>query len=56
MLELSLETSFITFCSRGTHYGTYSDVALLVENVNSISLLEFQDNKSICGSAFKKFE
>ena len=56
MLELSLRTSFTTFCSRGTHYGTSSAATLLVEDINSISLLEFQDNNSISGSAFKKFK
>ena len=53
MLELSLQTSFTTFCSRGTHYGTSSDATLLVENINSSSLLEIQDNNSVSGSAYK---
>ena len=48
MLELSLQTSFTTFCSRGTHYGTSSAATLLVEDINSIyiSLLEIQENNS----------
>ena len=41
MLELSLQTSFVTFCSRGIS----SAATLLVENTNSSSLLEIQDNK-----------
>ena len=53
MLQLSLQTNFTTFCFRGTHYGTSSAAILLVENVNSSSLLDIQDNKSISGSAFK---
>ena len=53
MLELSLQTSFTTFGSRGTCYGTSSAATLLVENVNGSSLLEIQDNNSIGGSAFK---
>ena len=53
VLELSLQTSFITFCSRGTHYGTSSAATLLAENINSSSLLEIQDNNSVSGSAYK---
>ena len=53
MLELSLQTSFTTFCSIGIHYGTSSAINLLVENRNSTSLLEIQGNNSISGSAFK---
>ena len=53
MLELSLQTSFTTFCSRGTHYGTSSAATLLVENINSSSLLEIQDNNSVSSSAYK---
>ena len=54
MLELSLQTSFTTFCSSGTHYnGTSSAATLLVENINSSSLLEIQDNNSVSGSAYK---
>ena len=53
MLELSLQTSFTNFCSRGIHYGTSSAVTLLVENLNSSFLLEIQDNNSISGSVFK---
>ena len=52
VLKLSLQTSFITFCSRGTHYGTSSDATLLVENINSSSLLEIQDNYCVSGSAY----
>ena len=47
MLELSLQTSFTTFCSRGTHYGTSPAATLLVENVDSSSLLEIRDNISV---------
>ena len=54
MLELSLQTSFTSFCSRGTHYGTSASAAtLLVENINSSSWLEIQDNNSESGSAYK---
>ena len=55
MHELSLQTSFTTFCSRsgGTHYGTSSAATLLAENINSFSLLEIQDNNSESGSAYK---
>ena len=53
LLELSLQTSFTTFCSRGTHYGTSSAAMLLVENINISSLLEIQDNNSVSGSANK---
>ena len=53
MLELSLQASFTTFCSRGTHYGTSSAATLLVEDVNNSSLLEIQDNNSASGSAYK---
>ena len=52
MLELSLQTSFITFCSRGTHYGISSAATLSVENIDSSSLLEIQDNYSVSGSAY----
>ena len=55
MLELSLQTSFTTFCSRGTHYSTSSAAILLVENINSSSLLEIQDNNRVSGSADKNF-
>ena len=51
MLELSLYTSFTTFCQR--HYGTSSAATLLIENKNSSSLLEIQDNNSVSGSAYK---
>ena len=54
MLELSLQTSFTTLSSRGTHYGTSSAASLLAENINSTSLLEMQENNSISGSAFEK--
>ena len=37
---------------RGTHYG-YGTAILLVENINSSSLLEIQDNNSVSGSAYK---
>ena len=47
MLELSLQTSFTTFCSRGAHYGTSSAAILLAENINSTSLLEIQDNREL---------
>ena len=50
MLELSLQTSFTSFCSRGTHYGT---AILLVENTNISSLLEIQDSNNVSGSAYK---
>ena len=53
MVEMSLQTPFTTFCSRGTHYATSSAAVLLVENINSTSLLEIQDNNSIGGSVFK---
>ena len=53
MLELSLQTSFTTFCSRGTHYGASTAATLLVENIDSTSLLEIQDNNNISGSAVK---
>ena len=39
--------------SRGAHYGTSSAATLLVENINSSSLLEIQDNDSISARAFK---
>ena len=42
MLELGLQVSFTTFCSGGTHYGTSSAATLLVENIKSSSLLEFE--------------
>ena len=35
------------FGSRGTHYGTSSAAILLAENINSVSLLEIEDNNSI---------
>ena len=47
VLELSLQ---ISGCSRGT---VTSSAALLVENIDSNSLLEIQDNNSISSSAFK---
>ena len=47
------QTSFTTFCSGGTRYGTSSAATSLVENINSSSLLEIQDNNSVSGSAFK---
>ena len=47
------QTSFTTFCSRGTHYGTSSAATLLVENIDSYSLLEIQDNNSVSGSSYK---
>ena len=50
--ELSLQTSFTTFC-RGTHHGTSSAAILLVENIKSFSLSEIQDNNSVNGSANK---
>ena len=53
MLELSLQTSFTTFCSRGTNYDTSSAAALLVENINNFSLLENQDTNSVSGNAYK---
>ena len=53
VLELSLQTFFITFCSKGTHYRTSSAATLLVENINSSSLLEIQDNNSVSGNAYK---
>ena len=54
MLELSLNTSFTTFCSRGTHCGTSSAATLWAENINSTSLLEIEGNNIIkSGSAFK---
>ena len=48
-----LKTSFTIFCSRGTHYGTSSAATLLVENINSSSLLEIQDNNRVSNSAYK---
>ena len=57
MVEMSLQTPFTTFCSIGTHYGTSSAAILLVENINSTSLLEIQDNDSISGSTcFQEFK
>ena len=56
MLELSLDASFTTFCARGTRYGTSSTATLLVENINSSSLLEIKDNNSRSGSAFKNLK
>ena len=53
MLELSPQTSFTTFCSRDTHYGTSSAATLLVENINSSFMLEIQDNNGVSGSAYK---
>ena len=53
MLELRQQTSFIAFCSRGTHYGTSSAATLLVENINSSSLLEIHDNSRVSNSAYK---
>ena len=47
MFELSLQTPFTTFCSRGTHYGTSLAAALLVENINSFFLLKIQDNRDL---------
>ena len=52
MLELSLQTSFTIFCSRGTHYSTTSAATLLAENINSSSLLEIEDNNRISVMAF----
>ena len=52
-LELSLQTSYTTFCSRCIHYGTSSGATLLGENIKSYSLLEIQDNNSVSGSAYK---
>ena len=40
-------------CTDFTHYGTSSDATLLVENINSSSLLEIQDNNSVSGSGYK---
>ena len=57
MLELSLQTSFTTFCSRVTHYGTSSAATLLAENINSSSFLEIQDDNSISGrEGFQEFK
>ena len=53
MLELSLQTSFATFCFTDTHYGTSSAATLLVESINSSSWLEIQDNNRVSGSAYK---
>ena len=53
MLELSLQTSFTTFCYSGNCYGTSSAATLLVENIKSTSFLETQDKNSISGSALK---
>ena len=53
MLELNLQTSFTTFCSKGTHHGTSSATTLLAENINSSSLLEIQDNNRVSDSAYK---
>ena len=53
MLELSLQTSFITFFSSDTHYGTSFAATLLAENINSTSFLEIVDNNSINGSAYR---
>ena len=39
--------------SRGTHYGTSWAATLLVENIDSSSLLEIQDNNNVSGSAYK---
>ena len=52
MLELNLQTSFTSFCSRGTNYGTSSAATLIVENINSSSLSEIQDNNRVRGSAY----
>ena len=54
MLELSLQAYFTAFCFRGAHYGTASAATLLVENINSSSWLEIQDNNRVSGSAYKK--
>ena len=53
MFELSLQTSFTTFCSRGARYVFSLAATLLVENTNSTSLLKVQDNNGISGCAFK---
>ena len=37
----------------GTHHGTSSAATLLVENINSSSLLEIHDNNIVSGSAYK---
>ena len=47
MLELSLQTSFTTFCSRGTHYSTSSAATLLAKNINSSFLIEIQDIREL---------
>ena len=53
VLELSLQSSFTTFCFKGTHYDTSSAATLSVKNINGSSSLEIQDNDSISGKAFK---
>ena len=52
MLELSLHTSSTTFVT-GVQLRYLLGCSLLVENINSTSLLEIQDNNNISGSAFK---
>ena len=37
VLELSQQTSFTTFCSRGARYDTYSTYLLKIQENNSIS-------------------
>ena len=53
MPVVEAQTSFTTFCSRGTHYGTSLAATLLAENINISSLLGIQDNNSVTGSAHK---
>ena len=54
MLELSLQTSFTTFCSEvPTTVPPQLQRTLLVENINGIFMLEIKDNNSISSSAFK---
>ena len=53
MLELSLQTSLTTCCSRGTRYGTSPAATLIAGDPNSSSLLEIQGSNRIGRSAFK---
>ena len=54
MLELSLQTSFKTFCSNGpATIPPQMQPYCLKININGTSLIEIQDNNSIRGSAFE---
>ena len=56
MFELSLQRSFSEISVPEVPYVTSSVATLLVENINSTSLLEIQDNNSVSGSAFMKLK